>query len=338
MNKWICSLGEDALIDAIARRHSAPHRRLIKGMGDDASVTVQHGGRALLATTDILIEGVHFKKGSTTPYLLGRKSLSVSLSDIAAMGGSPAFHLVSLAMPPRTPKAFVDGLYEGISGCAGEFGSCLAGGNTARLPERIMISTTVFGEMPMDEVVYRSGARPGDVIYVTGALGASALGLLALKTGRARAMSGPYKDAVLKHLDPAPRLAAGRTLARKRLATAMMDISDGLGIDLKRLCEASRVGAEVEIDRIPVPESLMRHASRQGVSAASFAVAGGEDYELLFTASARNAAAIERVSAGLGLGMTAIGRIVAKGKAHAPVFMDGRGARVKMERLGFEHF
>lgn len=338
MTKTIRSLGENGLIAAIATGFQGAHPRLIKGIGDDTSVTTQRSGRALLATTDILIEGVHFKKSYATPYLLGRKSLSISLSDIAAMGGAPLFHIVSIALPPETPKAFVNALYRGINACAVEFGSCLAGGNTARLPGRVMVSTTALGEMPEDLVVYRSGAQPGDVVFVTGTLGDAALGLRVLQTGGAAALRGRFKAAARKHLDPSPRMEAGRMLAFGRLATAMMDISDGLGIDLKRLCESSDVAAEININRLPLSGELLRYTENKNITPEVFAMTGGEDYELLFTADPKSGPRIAAASKRLGLRMTAIGTILTKKRGLAVAFLDERGRRLKIARLGFEHF
>ena len=174
-------IGEDRIIKELSREFSMRHRRLVKGIGDDASVTTQAGGRHLLATTDILIEGTHFKRDWTTPYLLGRKALSISLSDIAAMGGEPLFYLVSIALPPDTEKQFLDELYRGLSDCGKEHGAALAGGNTAKTKGAMMVAATLFGEAPARETVYRSGAGQGDIIYVTGWLGDAALGLRLLR-------------------------------------------------------------------------------------------------------------------------------------------------------------
>lgn len=337
--RTIRSIGEDALVAAIADGYSRTNARLLKGMGDDASVTVQKSGLALLATTDILIEGIHFIRAHTTPYLLGRKALSVSLSDIAAMGGKPLFHLVSIAMPPDTPRAFISGLYKGIDACGLEHGSCLAGGNTARLPDRVMISTTAFGEASVDRVVYRGSASPGDVIYVSGCLGDSALGLTVLQKAGARGLRGAYRDAIAKHLNPVPRIALGMTLASNRLATAMMDLSDGLGVDLGRLCEASGAAAHIELENLPVSAALMRRVKGSKTAAAAFAAGGGEDYELLFTSSPHNAKRIDTTARRIGTSLTPIGLITEKVKGSPPVvFLDKNGKTVNLTKRGFQHF
>ncbi len=331
-------LGEERIIRDLEKRFALAHPRLIKGIGDDTSVTVQKAGRALLATTDVLIEGIHFKPDFTTPYLLGKKSLSISLSDIAAMGGEPLFALISLGLPSATKKKFLDELYRGISDCAKRFGAVIAGGNTSGIKGGIMVATTVIGEMPANEVVYRSGARPGDTIYVTGTIGDSALGLTELKRNGIKSLSkGPFKRAASRHLDPAPRLRAGRSLASKRLAHSMIDISDGLTLDLDRVCEQSGVGAIIELARVPISAEMRRYAASSKKDWARLVLSGGEDYELLFTSSA-NLAEIEGLGRKTDTMITPIGRIVAKGGKGRLTIIGLNGKTIKLQRLGFEHF
>ncbi|GMR05385.1 MAG: thiamine-phosphate kinase [Thermodesulfobacteriota bacterium] len=327
-------LGEERIIKHLARKFSIDNPRVTTAIGDDTSVSTQMGSMSLLATTDTLTEGVHFRQELTTPKLLGGKALSISLSDIAAMGGWPLFLLVSLSLPPRTEKRFLDRLYSGIRSRAEQYGVGLAGGNLSK-SKYISITTTVLGEAPKSDVVYRKGARAGDIIYVTGEPGASALGLAELeRAGLAKARRGPLRACVLRHLDPDPRLGAGRALAKKRLATAMIDISDGLLLDLKRLCAQSGIGAIIEIEQLPLSAGLARCRKRGG-NWASLALSGGEDYELLFTAREKDGRAIERLSRRLALRMTAIGRIT-KGRKVVSLGPDGRAMVLKKE--GFLHF
>lgn len=328
---YLKEIGEDRIIKGLARRFLRPHPRLIKAIGDDASVTVQKGGLALLATTDILIEDTHFLLNRTTPYLLGKKALSISLSDIAAMGGSPLFFLVSVAMPPKTAKAFLDGLYRGISERARRFGAALVGGNTAR-SSKIMVSTTLLGEEPLDEAVYRSGAKAGEDIYLTGTVGDSALGLKAL-TGQEDRRA--FRKAVLKHLDPMPRVEAGRALAKKRLASAMIDVSDGLIIDLRRLCEESGAGAVIHLERLPLSTEFRSYMGKERKKAIILALSGGEDYELLFTAPTGFSKKIAALGGRLNLPMTNIGKMV-RGKGVK--VLDSSGRIVWVSKPGFEHF
>lgn len=334
------TLGEDSLIESL-RKFGGKGGRLLKGIGDDTSVSVQKGGAALLATTDILIEGVHFRKKSSPPYLLGRKALSVSISDIAAMGGKPLFFLVSLALSPSTPKKFIDELYRGLDAVGKETGACLAGGNVAKTPGPMMVSTTVIGEAAAKDVVYRKGARTGDLIFITGAVGGSALGLKALSS-RGKTPPGrlPWKESVKRHLDPAARLEAGQSLARGRLATAMMDISDGVALDLKRLCAQSKKAAIVYLSSLPVTGELRAYGERTGRSPLlEFALTGGEDYELLFTSPEENIKKISALSKRLGLPMTPVGRIVSPKKGNnAVTVLDEQGKPLTLRKMGFEHF
>ncbi|MBI5587818.1 MAG: thiamine-phosphate kinase [Deltaproteobacteria bacterium] len=333
---FLKEFGEERIIRELAEKFKVRHPRVLKAIGDDASVTVQKGGQALLATTDILIEDTHFRARLTPPCLLGRKSLSISLSDIAAMGGSALFFLVSIGFPGSVKKDFLDSLYKGISGRAKECGALLIGGNTAR-SGKITVSTTVLGEMPVDEVVYRSGAGKNDLVWVTGTPGESALGLTLLKKHGAGAIRGPFKKAVMRHLDPTPRMKAGRALAVKRLATSMIDISDGVLLDLKRVIEASGAGAVVELDSLPV-STEMRDYIKLGKRpfAADLILSGGEDYELLFTAPEKNTPRISALSKELKLRITPIGRIVDKKKGLKVIGPDG--TEIKIKSLGFEHF
>lgn len=329
-------LGEERIIKELAEKFRVRHPRVLKAIGDDASVTVQKGGRVLLATTDILIEDTHFRTSLTTPYLLGRKSLAISLSDIAAMGGEALFFLVSIGLPGTLKKEFLDGLYKGISECAKEYGALLIGGNTSRAGE-ITVSTTVFGEMRACEVVYRGGAEKNDIVWVTGTPGDSALGLALLKKEGIAALRGPFKKAVMRHLAPEPRMKAGRALAVKKLATSMVDVSDGVLLDLKRVAEESGAGAVVEPYRLPVSAGMKEYLRLNRRAAPyGFILSGGEDYELLFTAPEKNTEKISALSKKLKLRMTPIGRIVGKKEGIKVLAEDGSEVRVKS--LGFDHF
>ncbi len=329
-------LGEEKIVRELEKRFKARHPRVLKAIGDDTSVTVQKGGMVLLATTDTLIEDTHFRASLTTPYLLGRKSLAISLSDIAAMGGEPLFFLVSVGLPATLEKKFLDGLYKGISECAKDHGAALVGGNTSRAGE-ITVSTTVFGEMRAEEVVYRDGAKNGDVVWVTGTPGDSALGLALLKKEGMAALKGPFRKAVMRHLAPEPRMKAGRIIASKKLATSMIDVSDGVLLDLKRVLTESRAGAVVDLPALPASVEMKNHL-RLSKQAASYGMAlgGGEDYELLFTAPEKNSKKITELSKKLKLRMTPIGRIVEAKKGLRVV--NEHGLEVKVKNAGYEHF
>ena len=275
------------------------------GIGDDCAIYRPRGSSDdLLLTTDFLIEGIHFLQSTHRPGDIGYKTLARGLSDLAAMGGTPAFCLLSLAMPKSTPAAWIDGFYSGLLKLAEEYGVVLAGGDLAHAPQ-IACDIICVGTVPKGTAMLRSGARAGDLIYVSGLLGGSALGL-AIHRGAARR----------RHLRPVPRLELGRYLREHLHATAAMDLSDGLSIDLARMCRASRCSAE--IDDVPrFPGASMEQA-----------VHGGEDYELLFTA--RRGAHVPAVFRGVPL--TRIGTML-KG-AEAIVRMHGK----PLAPLGHDHF
>jgi thiamine-monophosphate kinase len=332
----LADMGEDGITAFLEERYTTHCPRLLKAMGDDTAVMRERAERALLLTTDTLNEGVHFARDLTTPYLLGSKALAVSLSDIAAMGGEPLSYLVSLNMPPSTEGAFLKGLYRGLDKQAKKFGVSLAGGNLSRA-DSISITTTLLGEMPPHEALYRHGAAPGDDIYLTGFAGDSALGLMVLQEqGLSALKSGPYRSKVRKHLEPLPRIGLGRMLARQKTATATIDTSDGLLLDLGRLCRASGVGAVLRGESIPISRALREHA---GDKALVTALTGGEDYELLFTARPRKAPGVEAAAKASGVLVTKIGSVVS-GKKSGVSVVDCHGRKMDTRGLspGFTHF
>lgn len=306
-------------------------------MGDDTAVTTERPDRVLLATTDTLVEDVHFAPSYTSPFLLGRKAVSVSLSDIAAMGGEPLFLLASLVVAPDREKEFIDALYDGMASVMEPHGVELVGGNTCAGDGPMAVTTTVLGEAAAGEVVYRRGASVGDDVYVTGTPGDSALGLRYLRElGRAALeAAGPVREAAFRHLDPTPRVAAGALLARRRAATAMIDISDGVLLDLGRLCRESGVGAVVEEGRFPLSRAMEAHAEAGGETA-PLILAGGEDYELLFTAPPDKAPMVREIASQTGLAVRAVGRIVDSREGVAA--LDRRGRPIEIAQTGFDHF
>ncbi|MBI5561110.1 MAG: thiamine-phosphate kinase [Deltaproteobacteria bacterium] len=328
-------LGEASLIRRLKKRFSRANPRILRAIGDDTAVTLIDKKRCLLTTTDTLVERIHFNPDYAPPYHLGRKVVSISLSDIAAMGGSPLFFLVSAAMPPRTTLEFFDEFYKGIEDCAGEFGVSLIGGNTSSSKE-IVVTGTMLGEALKGEVIYRSGAGKGDAVYLTGTAGDSALGLKVLKErGISAAKKGPFKDAVMRHLNPKARVRAGMTIARKKLATSMIDVSDGVLADLRHICEESKTGARVEFGRLPLSDDVRGHL-KENPADFEFVLAGGEDYELLFTAAPGKEREISAAAKGLGLRITRIGEILPR-RSGISVAGEG-GAKVRIKKEGYEHF
>ncbi|RNC72311.1 MAG: thiamine-phosphate kinase [Desulfuromonadales bacterium] len=321
-------IGEFGLIGRIAGKVAGGNGVLI-GIGDDAAATEPTPGTVLLATSDMLVEGVHFDLSFTDPFRLGRKSLAVNLSDIAAMGGMPRHLLLSLAIPPGLPVEFLDRFTEGMLALADEFGVTLVGGDTCRSPAGLVISVTLHGEQTPDLVVRRNGARPGDQIFVTGTVGDAALGLELLRQGRRDGW------AVERHLDPPPRVRAGLALAGAGLPTAMIDVSDGVAADLGHILELSGVGARIDAGSLPLSPYFREHAPRVCADPALLALTGGEDYELLFSVPAGREAEAASILTGIGVPVTSIGAITTGGPLTVTA-ADGR--EIAVSRGGFNHF
>jgi len=309
-------------------------RSVLVGPGDDTAVIRIAGDRLLLLTCDMMVEGVHFRREWATPRQIGWKAMAANLSDITAMGGEPGFAVASVAAPGDLGNGFVEAVAEGLIGCASQHGASLVGGDLVGSPGPVVVDVAVTGFVSEDVLLRRRGARPGDVILVTGALGASAAGLEALRGGLSRE-NDHVAVAVKAHLEPSPRLAEGQAIARARRATAMMDLSDGLAEDLPRLCRESGVGARVRSDRIPVHSSCRAVAELLKLDPLALAASGGEDYELLLTCPPEAAEELRKaVSAGSGAPLTVIGEVIAGAEV---VMLDGVG-RERSLGSGFDHF
>lgn len=315
--------GEVALLEEIRRLVPARHDVLV-GPGDDAAV-VRGTSRPLLLTTDAMVEGVHFRRSWLSARELGRRAFHVAASDVAAMGGRVRAVLLAIAAPSDWPVADLRSVVRGVRGAAEEAGAALAGGNLASARE-LSLTVSVLGDAPTNPVL-RSGARPGDTVYVTGRLGGAACGLRLLQ--RARTVDGG-EVAKRRWRRPIARLDEGRALATG-IATAMIDLSDGLLVDLTRLADASGCRALVHGDRLPLAAPLRALPRRD---ARALALTGGEDYELLFTASPRAAARVRRL--GLAAGVTPIGEM-ARGRGVAVVDTDADPAG-RERPIGHEHF
>ena len=328
----IKKLGEFGLIENIARIAAVSDPQVVKAIGDDAAVVSLDRTACLLVTTDMLKEGIHFKKEFSSPYVLGKKSLSVNLSDIAAMGGAPLYYFVSIAIPPDTDYRFIKELYRGMNAQARRFGAHLLGGDTTASQDSLVISITLLGKAAKSHVLYRHGARPGDLIFVTGTLGDSALGLMLLEKGL-----GSLRDGLVKrHIDPQPRIEAGHALACSRMASSMMDISDGLLGDMQHIMKQSGVGARISLDRLPLSAAYRRQCPQLSRDFYVPALCGGEDYELLFTVPQRNEKRVQALAEKLNVSMTCIGQIT--GKRPGLVVTDQHGKRVRPLPTGYRHF
>lgn len=308
---------EETLIERVRRKFPPGDDGVTVGIGDDAGVVRAKRGGDWVITTDAFLENVHFLRTVHPPESVGYKALARATSDLAAMGARSRFFLLTLALPDACTQRWLDDFLHGMAKGARRFGLELIGGDTTKSP-LVLINVTVIGEAAPGRAVLRSGARPGDVIYVSGRLGEAELGLQLIqrRLHRKYRWSGPLK----KHLYPEPRLVLGQWLAERKLATAMIDTSDGLSTDLAHLCKASRVGAVVFADKIPlakVPPDLQRlrlDPMRLGID-------GGEDYELVFTIPKRLAYRLPREVAGVPI--TMIGEITSE-KRISMVDPDGK--------------
>lgn len=277
----IKELGEFGLIEEISRSITPPPG--ILGIGDDCAVIPQLSGMETLVSSDMLIEGTHFLMDDISAYRLGWKSAAVNISDIAAMGGRCTGSFLSYALPKGMQKEWMEEFFRGYNEVSAIYGCPLLGGDTTSSPDRLCISVTVVGECPAGSSRKRSDAREGDLICVTGPLGDSAAGLQVILQGCER--DEDAQTLIERHYLPRPRIREGMAIASTEGAHAMMDISDGIGSDLRHILKASGCGAEIDTASIPMSEELKRKCSALGWDALKLAISGGEDFELLFTIS-----------------------------------------------------
>lgn len=327
-------LGERRLIERVRRGLGVPGGDVLIGIGDDAALLAWPRGDVLL-TTDTLMEDVHFRRATATLREIGAKALAVNISDIAAMGGEPRFALLALAIAPACGLSDVDELYAGLGEVGARYGVMLIGGDTCASPDRLVITITLVGRVD-GPALTRRGACPGDAILVTGRLGASAAGLAALERRPLAAPAEALASVYFAHRRPTPRVAEGQLIRALGSATAMIDLSDGLTTDLGHIAAESGVGAVVRLTALPVDEATRAVALVLGADPRTWALSGGEDYELLFTA-ARDAATglAARVTAETGTPVSVIGEV--RPAAEGVRFLDDAGQPVAVKH-GFDHF
>jgi thiamine-monophosphate kinase len=332
-----------ARIRALAHEGDAPG--LVRGIGDDAAVLKSSGGRDLVVTTDLLVEDIDFQLDTTQPHFLGYKALAVSLSDIAAMGARPRWGMLSVGVPDAVWKSnFLEDFYQGYFQLARCYGVTLIGGDVSRTPDKIVIDSFVIGETAEAGAVFRSGARAGDQIFVTGFLGDAAAGLRLLARGaRPHRYTAPdlrqtddvhsIDRLLLRQLQPEPRVGWGLQIGTQKLATAMIDLSDGLSSDLNHLCRESDVGALIDAARVPIDPLVVELSGRRALDPLMLALHGGEDFELLFTVAPEDVGRLpKRVD---GVPLTCIGEIT---PAAEGVNISEGARRWKLEPGGWEHF
>ncbi|MGA2639411.1 MAG: thiamine-phosphate kinase [Spirochaetia bacterium] len=337
----IGQIGEFGLIERIRAALPGPGPNVIVGIGDDVAVLKAASATesVWLATCDVQVEGAHFLRHAILPRSLGRKALAINLSDIASAGGIPRYALVSLGLPADLEVAFIDELYAGLREQGGEFGVQIVGGNISRSHLGIFIDVFLLGETIRENVVLRSGAAVGDLIMVTGTVGDAAAGVaLLLDPELVDATDAAYAEIARSRRDsPAPRVREGALIGSLRQASAMIDVSDGIAGDLRHICEKSGVSVRLHADTLPVS------AANRALSRAArgdewhFALHGGEDYELLFTAPPGRAGKLaQRITSETGTPVSVIGEIISGGGQPELILPDGSSRA--LEESGWDHF
>ncbi|MBM4132456.1 MAG: thiamine-phosphate kinase [Nitrospira sp.] len=336
-------LAEFPLIEDLARRFGTTGRSVLLGIGDDAAILRPPSGDLFLLTTDLLAEGVHFDRATATFEAIGYKAAVANLSDIAAMGGIPRYLLVSLAIPAGHTQEEIRRLYRGMMSACRPHGVALIGGDTSSSRRGLFINLTLAGTAKPSHALTRSGAKVGDLLYVTGTLGDSLAGLQLLTATRGkpnRTGNGLRKEArrylVERHLRPTPRLALGQLLAKHRLATSAIDLSDGLSGDLAHICKQSRVGAELDMLTLPLSPAFLDYAEARRKNPFELALAGGEDYELLVTVSPRNRTRVELLARSSGCRLSRIGRIQSQQQGLTVIEPEGRSHKLAL--TSYRHF
>jgi len=336
--KDLKQLGEFGFIDKIQKQLKAKSPHVLTGIGDDCAVLSPSGVKQTVVTTDALLEGVHFNLSWTSANDLGNKAIAVNVSDISAMGGKPVAALISLGLPSNISLKYLQDFYKGIDSACKEYGIELCGGDTISSKKHFYINIVLIGETSKQKTFYRSGAESGDLIYVTGTLGDSSLGLKLLQSQRKkwRANKKDTRYLIQRHLKPEARLKESRALAKSAVKiTSMIDISDGLIQDLQHICQSSNTGAVIDLEALPQSKSFQRVSSENRLNSKDMAFYGGEDYELLFTIHPQDAKKMEKFSRTYCVSL--IGEISSEQGSVSVRNSEGKLERV--EKLqGYQHF
>jgi thiamine-monophosphate kinase len=328
----LSDIGEFGIISSIRADLKDFQKEVIVGIGDDTAAIEVSGEKLLLFTSDSLVEDIHFRWDYASPFQVGWKAMVVNISDIAAVGGNPTYCLVSLALPADTERNLVREVYRGLKKAASKYRVGIVGGDTVRAPSFI-ITVSLLGEVKRENIVLRSGAKPGDLIYVTGQLGSSGAGLACLKTPNWKVKPKISQFLIKRHLMLSPRLVEGQKIASSQIATSMIDLSDGLASDLHRLAEESKIGAVLWEDAFPIALATEQLAKVTGKPLLEWVLYGGEDYELLFTVPPNKRKKIEQT---VGFPHALIGEIVDRDQG---IYLKRReGNRTKIEDRGYNHF
>jgi thiamine-monophosphate kinase len=305
----VAQFTERELVARIQDHFPPPPDWVLVGIGDDAAVVEAERNRVEVLTVDMLVEGVHFDRRFTPPAAIGHRALAANLSDVAAMGAEPRAGVLSLGLPADLPAADLDGIVSGLASLAARYRLHIVGGNLTRSPGPLIIDVTLTGTVKRRQVLRRRGARPGDVLYVSGTAGGAAAGLEALRDAAAAGHPDPsgFEDAARLYRFPEPRVRLGQLLARNRAATACMDSSDGLADAIRQLAEASGVGVEVDGESVPVHSEARAWFTARGRDPVVAAMSGGDDYELLFAVNPRAHGRLRTVASHAGAPLTRIG-------------------------------
>lgn len=333
-------LHEFRLIDQLRRAFGRTGPGVVCGIGDDAAIIAPPRGRELVLTTDLLLEGVHFDLRTASVEDIGYKAAIANVSDIAAMGARPEYALVSVALPASWNASRVRRLYAGIMDACRPYRITLIGGDTSSSPRGVFLSLTVTGSVPIGAALLRSGARPGDLLYVTGTLGDSLAGLQLLsgrRSNAARQMKPSERNALIaRHRRPVAQSSLGQILSTHRLASAAIDVSDGLSGDLHHLCEQSGVGAEIVASAVPLSPALLAYARSAGADPVTLALQGGEDYELLFAVPPAKQRTLDRLLRRAARRVTRIGTI--RPKAFGVRLRETTGRLRRLPVTSYVHF
>jgi thiamine-monophosphate kinase len=329
----VSDLTERELIARIQTFLPVPPPWLAVGIGDDAAVVEPERNRLEVLTVDTLVEGVHFDRAFVPPEAIGHRALAVNLSDLAAMGAAPRLALLAMALPPSLPLPQFDAIVSGFAALAARHRLHLAGGNLTKSPGPLMIDVTVSGSVKRRQVLTRAGARPGDELYVSGTIGGARAGLLRLKSATTED-TDTNGGQVEQYLRPDPRVRLGMLLGRTRAASACIDLSDGLADGVQRIADASGVGITVEADALPIPDGARATFERRGDDAVDEALAGGDDYELLFTVRRRRQRSVLAAARHSGVPLTRIG-VCTDGRA---VVLRRAGIEMPLPFFGYDHF
>ena len=336
----VSTLGEFGLISSLTSTIADCQLPPPQGVGDDAAIIRPQSGYEWLVSKDLLIQGIHFDPRLSSYRDIGYKAVAVNVSDIAAMGGNPHYLLAGIAVPATTPVMDIRNFYRGLASLCREYQIKVIGGDTCASRKDVFISLTIMGKVKTGQALCRKGAKVGDLIYITETLGDSRAGLRLLQKG-ARGRTGQLPKSIVRfliqrHLHPTPRVSLGRELSKRQMATAAIDLSDGLSGDLRHICQASKVGAVIDLANIPISHQCATYAQHNHKFLMNLALHGGEDFELLFTIPPNKQKPLHRLATRLAQKITHIGIIQPH---HQGIQFKGQDGKLHaLSHQSYDHF